>query len=108
MPYSVSVVDNGDIDGINGVLTYDSALVTPTDVNPGAGASGYIAEWNVPSAGTLHFVLYENPPTAALDLGQPVLEFVFDVAASIAGDQTENMVFTTAAAARSRGVGQSS
>lgn len=84
--FSLAVTDAGRIDGINGEITYDGALLgnPVVAVAPGQPA-GYVAEGNELADGVYRFVLYQNPPGDPLDTSVPVMTFSFDAEPGLIG-----------------------
>ena len=87
------------VDGLNGELTFNPAVLTNPRVAPAAGATGYTAAGNQTTAGTFRFLLFKDPPDASLNLAQPVIDFLFDVVAGYTLATDTQVNFTLAAAA---------
>ena len=87
------------IDGIGGELTFDPALLANPRVEPAAGAAGYSADGYETAPGTFRFIVYRDPPDAAMGLGDPVVDFVFDVPSEPRTTTQAQVHFTSAAAA---------
>ena len=98
----LSVDASGTIDGLNGRLGFDPAMLTDFDVSPGPGAEGFTALGNTPSDGVFRFVLCDPTGARHLDLTQPVLRFAFRVPTTAPAPASTTVVFTSSVSAAAR------
>ena len=92
----------GDVDGINGELTFDSSLLMNPSVDPSSGAKGFIAEGNEVTPGVFRFILYKSPADASLDLSSAVLFFRFESVPDLTSSMTSDLSFTMTSSAAAR------
>jgi len=72
------LVSSGRVDGLNGEISYDPALLLNPRVAAGPGAAGFTALGHEVEPGRYRFVLFNPEADAPLNVALPVLRFQFD------------------------------
>jgi hypothetical protein len=86
--------------GVNGEMTYDAALFHSPVIFAGLGSQGFTVLGNETEAGKFRFVVYRNPTSILnLDTGYPLVVVNFWAADTLPNDTTQ-ITYTIAAAAR--------